>query len=146
RTRLPALFTDIRLEPLPGGYSRLTFLLDKPATIRSAFLIPASGSTSARLVIDAVPATQSAFERQLDRVHGTLAIPEAATDAKTLPFAGPGGTRLDAISKPAAPAAPIAPAAPDILPLIVIDAGHGGIDSGAVGSNVQEKDVTLAVA
>ena len=26
---------------------------------------------------------------------------------------------------------------------IIIDAGHGGIDSGAVGNNLQEKDLTL---
>ena len=29
---------------------------------------------------------------------------------------------------------------------IVIDAGHGGIDPGAVGKNILEKDVTLAIA
>lgn len=31
-------------------------------------------------------------------------------------------------------------------PLIVIDPGHGGIDPGAVGENVTEKELTLAVA
>jgi len=31
-------------------------------------------------------------------------------------------------------------------PLIVIDPGHGGIDPGAVGENVNEKELTLAVA
>ena len=31
-------------------------------------------------------------------------------------------------------------------PLVVIDAGHGGRDPGAVGGGVREKDVTLAIA
>ena len=31
-------------------------------------------------------------------------------------------------------------------PLVVIDAGHGGKDPGAVGNDVREKDVTLALA
>jgi N-acetylmuramoyl-L-alanine amidase len=31
--------------------------------------------------------------------------------------------------------------------VIIIDAGHGGIDSGAIGTNhIQEKDITLAIA
>lgn len=29
---------------------------------------------------------------------------------------------------------------------IIVDAGHGGIDSGAVGNNLQEKDLTLEVS
>ena len=29
---------------------------------------------------------------------------------------------------------------------IIIDAGHGGIDSGAVGNNLQEKDLNLQAA
>ncbi|MEZ4483915.1 MAG: N-acetylmuramoyl-L-alanine amidase [Syntrophotaleaceae bacterium] len=29
---------------------------------------------------------------------------------------------------------------------IVVDAGHGGKDPGAIGSRTQEKDVTLALA
>lgn len=31
----------------------------------------------------------------------------------------------------------------NIIEGIIIDAGHGGIDSGAVGNNLQEKDLTL---
>lgn len=30
--------------------------------------------------------------------------------------------------------------------LVIVDAGHGGIDSGAVGNNLQEKDLTLQAA
>jgi len=31
-------------------------------------------------------------------------------------------------------------------PLVVIDAGHGGRDPGAIGAGVQEKDITLAIS
>ena len=52
----------------------------------------------------------------------------------------------------AAPAATGAAARPDALPananirVIVIDAGHGGIDSGAINTATHEKDLTLALA
>jgi N-acetylmuramoyl-L-alanine amidase len=36
--------------------------------------------------------------------------------------------------------------APNAKPVIVIDPGHGGLDPGAIGAGVQEKDVVLAVA
>mgnify|MGYP003420102031 CR=1 FL=1 len=36
--------------------------------------------------------------------------------------------------------------AKDKIAKVVIDAGHGGTDPGAIGAKGQEKDVTLAVA
>lgn len=140
RKTLPPLIKDVRLEPLGGNHSRISFILNQPATIRSAFLIPTEGGAAARLVLDAGPATQEAFERQKGRSFGTLTI---ANDAKNIPFAGSGGPRLDTISKPLSPTAPTAP---ELLPLVVIDAGHGGIDGGASGSGVLEKEVTLGIA
>jgi N-acetylmuramoyl-L-alanine amidase len=53
---------------------------------------------------------------------------------------------------PAAPAAPIAvraahaPAETDRDVIVAVDAGHGGQDPGASGSNTREKDVVLAIA
>jgi N-acetylmuramoyl-L-alanine amidase len=42
--------------------------------------------------------------------------------------------------------APKAKVAPPLKPMVVIDAGHGGIDPGAMGNGVMEKNITLAVA
>ncbi len=50
--------------------------------------------------------------------------------------------------KPAVPLPPIEGPADDRLPLVVIDAGHGGHDPGAISphNGRREKDVTLAIA
>ncbi len=189
RSEMPKLIKDIRLEPLQGGYSRITLMLGQTATIRTAFLIPATDKMPVRLVVDAGPATQPAFTSAVNRPYGTLRLNDSATppaektgggQAKLpmappsagipavtadkapakpatpgiLPFAGAGGAKLDTITKPdapqvapvATPALPAAVKAPDQKPLIMIDAGHGGVDPGASGSGVTEKNVTLAVA
>lgn len=175
RTVLPKLLRDIRIAPLPDGYSRITLILSAPATIRSAFLIPAAGKQAARLVVDLGAATQAAFAAAKDRPYGTLRIkPDTSADtlalaapasvpAGALPFAAPGGARLEPIGKPDTPkiAAPeiavpeiavpeiagvTPPPDPKNRPLVMIDAGHGGADPGASGAGVREKDVTLATA
>jgi N-acetylmuramoyl-L-alanine amidase len=49
------------------------------------------------------------------------------------------GTRAGAAAAPAAPA--------KVLPVIVLDPGHGGVEPGAIGpSGLQEKDLTLDLA
>lgn len=145
RSDLPGMIRDIRLEPLGDAHSRMTFVLDKPAIIRSAFLMPRTGDKPARLVVDISPVSEENFIKQIDRPYGTLLI---ADSARGLPFAGTATAKLDAISKPKEPGTPdiTAPEGPALRPLIMIDAGHGGQDPGASGTGVKEKDVTLAVA
>lgn len=143
RSDLPPLIHDIRVEPvtgISGTYSRLSLIMGKEkAIIKSAYMIPSQGKNSARFVLDLQPATQSAFIKNEGRVFGTLETSPQPTTGK-LPFAGLGGTKLDPIGTPDEPTPP------EERPLIVIDAGHGGQDGGAVQSGVREKDVTLAVA
>lgn len=50
------------------------------------------------------------------------------------------------VANPAPPKTPEKPAVAKARPVIVIDPGHGGIDSGAEGTLGLEKDVVLAVA
>ena len=157
RSQLPDIVRDIRIEAVSGGLSRLSFILNNTATIRSAFLIPSSGNGGARLVVDAAPASQPVFDQQVGRPYGTLQIAGDGTvnapgSLKTLPFAGIAKPQLAPISQPNSPTigGPTIDTpkvdSPNKLPLVMIDAGHGGIDPGASGSGVREKDVTLAVA
>lgn len=156
RSQLPDLVRDVRIEPAPGGRSRLTFVLNGPAAIRTAFLIPASGKDGARLVVDTAPVAQAAFSAQTSRAFGTLPAATAGdTPGSTLPFAGIAKPKLDPIGTPVAPAigSPTidlpqvdTPRIPGERPLVMIDPGHGGIDGGATGSGVSEKVVTLSVA
>ena len=145
RSILPQAINDIRLEPLAGKYSRITLLLNRKCVIRSAFVMPASASQNARLVIDMAPSDDKQFASQSGKAYGTLVM-----DRKTpkIPFAAVGGTNLKPITTPTAPLAPVVEKlkTPDELPLIMIDAGHGGPDAGAVQSGVEEKNITLAVA
>ncbi|WP_022801610.1 N-acetylmuramoyl-L-alanine amidase [Deinococcus ficus] len=92
-------------------------------------LLPAGAGTPARLVID-VP-------------KGAAGVPAAApAKAATVPA-------QPAAAKPAAPAPVVARPASTrsaVRPVIVLDAGHGGIDPGMVSRWVVEEVVTLDIA
>jgi N-acetylmuramoyl-L-alanine amidase len=82
----------------------------------------------------------SAAERVVRRV------PLALADAVAASAGGPAGD--EAAAEPRAVAVPAsAPVRPARRRLVVVDAGHGGVDPGAHGPNgTREKDVTLRVA
>jgi len=153
---LPALISDIRMEPLDGANTRMTLMLENPAVIRSAFMMPPEGPRPARLVVDLAPVDAPNFAKAVGKPFGTLVM--GATETGKLPFAQVGGANLKPITSPKTPVTPTindpkitaptvdAPKSPSTLPLIMIDAGHGGIDPGATQGPVREKDITLAVA
>ena len=103
------------------GTSRLVFDLTAPAMIGKRFMLPPSAGFGYRLVVDLVQV--------------------AAADYR--PQGSPAATAV-AVAKPAPPS----PAPPrGGRPVVVIDAGHGGVDPGTIGiSGVYEKDITLAAA
>ena len=73
---------------------------------------------------------------------------EPGLSARAYPLSNPDRVVVE-IGRPAA-APPLQPAAPSVSPqalTIVIDAGHGGTETGAIGpGGLQEKDATLAIA
>ena len=101
-----------------SGGSNISVELKSPVKVARAFVLPPTGATPTRLVIDVEPATREVF---LAEAESTLSTPAGATKAK----------RAEPVRKK----------------VVVIDPGHGGIDPGAIGfSGIYEKDITLAAA
>lgn len=106
-----------------AGGSRIVIDLTKPVRIENAAVLEARNGEPARLVLDLTATDREAFLRHLalDRaaMRGSVAIPSIAR-----PPDKPSG---------------------DPRPLIVIDPGHGGPDTGtkAGGGEIMEKNVVL---
>jgi N-acetylmuramoyl-L-alanine amidase len=112
---------------MPGG-SRLVFDLAKPARIDKAFAIDPAAGAPARLVLDLAATDRESFLRRV-----TLDAKEAKNDAKTAPAAPSAATPSEAGG--------------DLRPLVVLDPGHGGIDTGTKApSGELEKDIVLDFA
>ena len=114
---------------IAAGKSRVVLDLAGPATVDKAFVLDALDDQPARLVLDLVKSDPAAFMQAL-----------AAAKQAAVKNAEP--------TAPATPPPPEAPAAPQgAPPLVVIDPGHGGIDTGALTRDgQQEKDIVLGFA
>ena len=142
----------VRSGPQAGGGLRVVFDLAAPVQWRHATL-PAGGGKGARVQIDvlggkAAPAPVQA--RAAQKAPVAVAKPAvkppvlAARAPVTPPTAAPAAARAPA---PQPAAAPVLRAKSAGAVTVVIDAGHGGHDVGAVGPNrLYEKTVTLAIA
>lgn len=117
------LVSGFRFGQFARGRSRIVFDLAGPARIVKALAEPTESGGAARLVIELAQAQPDAFR----------AAARAARAAQ--------------LQKAPAREEPPAQANPPVKPLVVIDAGHGGVDMGAVGAkSIYEKDVVLDVA
>lgn len=116
------LVTAFRFGLIEAGKSRIVLDTAEPSRVASAGVVLGDAGGAFRLEIELVPTT----ERELAAIE----LAEAAIAFRP------------AIPEPQAPSRPAVPG----RPVIVVDAGHGGIDTGASGSRVAEKDLVLAVA
>lgn len=107
------------------GKSRIVIDIKGPARIERAAMASRPGNVPARLDIDLVATDRTSFLTKLPPPTAP-SKPAPGRDADEPP--GP-------LRKP-----------PHAKPVIVIDAGHGGVDPGAASGEVLEKDVVLAVA
>lgn len=106
------------------GGSRLVFDLAKPVRIDKAFVLDAKDGHPARLVLDLVAVDRESFLRQIALDNRSVraaprAVPQAEPDAKGA----------------------------DARPLVMLDPGHGGIDTGTkAGNGENEKSLVLEFA
>jgi N-acetylmuramoyl-L-alanine amidase len=115
------LIKAFRFGLMMEGGSRIVFDVSKPVRVEKAYVMDAAAGDPARLVLDLVPTDRRSFLRQIAMEDQSL------TAATTAP-------------EPQADKA-------DPRPLVVLDPGHGGIDTGTVAPTGQmEKDIVLDFA
>jgi N-acetylmuramoyl-L-alanine amidase len=120
------LIKGMRFGLFEAGTSRIVIDVTGPVKVHRAFVLPPKGSSKYRFVVDLVGVQSGDFRR-------LIATPRTKPAKKRVP-------------KPAAVQTNGARKA-NPKPVIVIDAGHGGVDPGTIGvSGSHEKEVTLAVA
>jgi N-acetylmuramoyl-L-alanine amidase len=104
------------------GGSRIVLDLAKPARVQKAFVMDADAGDPARLVLDLVATDRASFLRQIALDEKQLS---ERTPVRPLPQVNAGDSR----------------------PLVVLDPGHGGIDTGTHAPSGQlEKDIVLDFA
>jgi len=116
------LIKAFRFGLVMAGGSRLVFDLAKPVRVDKAFVIDAADGAPARLVLDLVATDRQSYLRTI------------ALDEKTSRSEVPAAVSSQATSA-------------DPRPLVVLDPGHGGIDTGTKASSGElEKDIVLDFA
>lgn len=154
---LPETAWQLPSQPLPGdigilrtmryalhqpGQSRLVIETSAPPSIREGFYLVGGVGKPYRFVLEIAATDLASFAR---RSGQTTVIAANARAGPTAPAALPKTVATKPENRmPAGPRKPPAPKRP-AKRVVVIDAGHGGADPGAIGrSGVYEKDITLA--
>jgi N-acetylmuramoyl-L-alanine amidase len=117
------LVSAFRYGVITAGKSRLVIDVTGPVAIDKQFVVPPAEGQPARLVIDLVPTTRDKFLAAVQSYRDSHQTP--APDSTAAATGGGDSGK----------------------PLIMLDPGHGGIDSGTRGNDgTLEKDVVLAFA
>jgi N-acetylmuramoyl-L-alanine amidase len=108
-----------------AGNSRIVIDLNKPVSVSDALVIPPEGGFGYRTVIDLFPTTQAKFDETAGWPEDLKAQESAAERVASLPPQS-------------------LPRASGEKKIVIIDPGHGGLDSGTSGINgLMEKDLVL---
>lgn len=122
------LVGQVRVGNLDDSRNRIVFDLLKPVVIKKAFMLAPQSTFKWRLAIDISVASEREFSSMAGQNHA-FSNGSKASVAKSEPVT-PSDNKQTNVKK-----------------IIVIDAGHGGHDPGAIGySGVYEKTITLATA
>ena len=122
------LVKSYRYGTFRAGNSRMVIDLNGPVSVSDALVLPPSAGFGYRVVIDLFPTTRAKFDSQAD---WPADLKKRESDAEKL------AAMIAAQQSP--------PVRSGGRKIIVIDPGHGGLDSGTVGVNgLQEKDLALA--
>ncbi|WP_339861011.1 N-acetylmuramoyl-L-alanine amidase [Thalassospira alkalitolerans] len=126
------LISGLRYGLFKPGTFRVVLDVAKPALVSKIFSLPPSDGKPSRLVVDLSSAKREAFmaaSRESMAAYSARSRNDTSATEQSADVAvksGRGGSDK---------------------PLIAIDAGHGGVDPGAIGvGGVYEKDLTLAAA
>ncbi|WP_238318360.1 N-acetylmuramoyl-L-alanine amidase [Thalassospira australica] len=126
------LISGLRYGLFKPGTFRVVLDVAQPSLVSKIFSLPPGGGAPNRLVVDLKPTGREAFltaSRESMEAYSARSRNDTSATEQSVDVAvqsGRGG---------------------DEKPLIAIDAGHGGVDPGAIGvGNVYEKDLTLAAA
>jgi N-acetylmuramoyl-L-alanine amidase len=108
-----------------AGKSRIVIDTKGPVRVEAGAMVRGQGSMVARLNLDLTPTDRASF---LAKLPPPAVRPKETRAREPEDLAGASGPK------------------PNAKPVIVIDAGHGGVDPGAASGDVIEKDVVLSVA
>ena len=135
------------------GVGRLVFELSAPAAPIQAFILPPRSDGGHRLVIDVADKGRTAFKVAKAALQRQPFIAEltddiSQNDADTKAVASASQPVAAPVARPSGKAATIAsPSARPDRWVVMIDAGHGGKDPGAVSKRgTREKEITLKAA
>lgn len=122
------LLSNIRLGNAGVGGVRVVFDLLQPAIIKKVFMLPPQSGFSWRFVIDLEVVSSGDFEAKVGNASAFSSGYEAKQETSL-------SAKKNVVAKSQS------------KKVIVLDAGHGGVDPGAIGySGVYEKNITLAMA